>query len=221
VIRIGIAGCNYGLAVQLPAFRLDTRCRVVALAGSDQPRTAELARQADIAEAFGDWRQMIEHAAIDVLAIATPPRVQPAITVAALQRDKSLFIEKPMAADLLAAAAMLRHSGSLVTMIDFNFTEIMAWRKAKAMLDAGAVGQLRHVVVTWNVENTSTRLRQKNWKTSGGEGGGALGNFGIAQRSRVRDQCDAEHRLSIRRIWQLRNELRVLSRIRSQARILR
>jgi predicted dehydrogenase len=45
------------------------------------------------------------------------------------------------------------------------------------MLHAGAVGTLRHVVVTWNVENASTRLRLKNWKTNGGEGGGALGNF--------------------------------------------
>ena len=42
---------------------------------------------------------MIEHAAIDAVAIATPPRLQPAIAVAALQRGKSLFIEKPLAAD--------------------------------------------------------------------------------------------------------------------------
>lgn len=175
--RLGIVGCNYGLAVQLPAFRLDSRCRVVALAGSDQARTAEFARQAGIAEAFGEWNQMIEHAAIDAVAIATPPRLQPAIAVAALRRGKSLFIEKPPAADLAGAATMLRHAGPQITMIDFNFTEIMAWRKAKAMLDGGAVGRLRHVVVTWNVENTSTRLRIKNWKTDGHEGGGALGNF--------------------------------------------
>ena len=30
----------------------------------------------------------------------------------------------------------------------------------------------------WNVENASTRLRLKNWKTSGEDGGGALGNLG-------------------------------------------
>jgi predicted dehydrogenase len=62
--------------------------------------------------------------------------------------------------------------------MDFNFTEIIAWRKAKDMLDAGAIGPLRHVVVTWNIENASTRLRLRNWKTSGSEGGGVLGNLG-------------------------------------------
>ena len=70
-----------------------------------------------------------------------------------------------MAADLAGAAAMLRQAGALPTMIDFNFTEVMAWRKAKALLDDGAIGRLRHVAVNWNVENVSTRLRLKNWKT--------------------------------------------------------
>lgn len=177
MVRLGIVGCNYGLAVQLPAFRLDSRCRVVALAGSDYERTAELAREAGIPKAFGEWSQLIEHDAIDAIAIATPPRLQAAIAIAGLQRRKALFIEKPLAADLTTAATVLRSATALITMMDFNFTEIMAWRKAKAMLDAGAIGRLRHVTVTWNLENTSTRHRIKNWKTDGKEGGGALGNF--------------------------------------------
>lgn len=177
MIRLGIVGCNYGRAVQLPAFRLDPRCEVVALAGSDMTRTAELARQSGVPRAFGNWMEMIDTAGIDAIAIATPPRLQPEIAIAALQRGKPVFVEKPMAADLEGAAAMLRHAGSLPTMMDFNFTEIMAWRKTKEMLDAGAIGRLRHVAVNWNVENVSTRLRLKNWKTSGGDGGGALGNL--------------------------------------------
>jgi predicted dehydrogenase len=178
LIRIGIVGTNYGCQVQLPAFRLDSRCAVVALAGRDQARTAALARSEDVPGAFGDWRQMIERADIDAIAIATPPRLQPEIAIAALARGKPVFTEKPMAADLAGAAAMVRQAGSLPTMIDFNFTEILAWRKAKALLDEGVIGRLRHVAVNWNVENASTRLRLKNWKTSGHDGGGALGNLG-------------------------------------------
>jgi len=178
VIRLGIVGCNYGRTVQLPAFRLDPRCLVVALAGSDPVRTAELARQSGIPEAFGNWTEMIECADVDAVAIATPPSLQAEIAIAALKRGKPVFVEKPMAADLAGAAAMLRQAHSIPTMMDFNFTEVMAWRKAKALLDGVAIGRLRHVTVNWNVENASTRLRVKNWKTSGDEGGGALGNFG-------------------------------------------
>lgn len=175
MIRLGIVGCNYGRMVQLPAFRLDKRCQVVALAGSDAARTEALARESGVPEAFGDWRQMLGR--IDAIAIAVPPKLQPAIAIAALQSGKAVFAEKPMAADLAGAAAMKASAGTLPTLVDFEFTEIPAWRKAKAMLDDGAIGALRAININWNVENTSTRLRLKNWKTDGGDGGGALGNF--------------------------------------------
>jgi predicted dehydrogenase len=45
------------------------------------------------------------------------------------------------------------------------------------MLADGAVGRLRHVLVTWNVENRATRLRLAGWRTHGDDGGGASGNF--------------------------------------------
>jgi hypothetical protein len=37
------------------------------------------------------------------------------------------------------------------------------------MLDAGVIRTLRRVVVTWNVENSSTRLHLRNWKTNGSD----------------------------------------------------
>jgi predicted dehydrogenase len=177
VIRLGIVGCNYGRTVQLPAFRTDPRCEVVALAGTDAARTAELARQADIPQAYGDWAQMIEQAGIDAVAVATPPRVQPAIAVRAIERGKAVFIDKPMAADLDGATVMLQRAGNCPTAIDFGFPEVPAWRKAKALIEAGEIGAMRHVQVAFNVENHSTRMRLKNWKSTTAEGGGALGNF--------------------------------------------
>jgi predicted dehydrogenase len=179
LVRIGIVGCNYGRLVQLPAFRIDPRCEVVALAGRDGDRTAELAKAADVPLAFGSWEQLVEHPDVDAIAIATEPKLQPDIAVRALELGKPVFAEKPMAADLAGAKRMVlaaRESGR-ATMVDFNFCEILTWRKAKALLDEGAVGRLRHVEVSWNVENYGTRMRIKNWKTLGTAGGGALGNF--------------------------------------------
>ena len=180
MIGIGIVGSNYGRTVLLPAFRTDPRCEVVALAGSDGARTAELARAANVARGFGDWRALIEDRAVAAVAVAVPPDLQPEVARRALDLGKPVFVEKPLAADLPAARAMLeaaRRSGQ-PTIIDFNFPELPSWRRAKEILDSGALGRLRHVVVTWNVENQATRLRLKSWKTRGGEGGGGLlGNF--------------------------------------------
>ena len=177
MVRVGIVGCNHGRLVLLPAFRADPRCEVVALAGQDAARTQELARAADIRLSFGDWRELVAHADVDAVAIATTPALQPEIAVAALGRGKPVFAEKPMAADLAGAERMARAAGALATMIDFNFSAVLSFRKAKTLLDEGAIGRLRHVAVNWNVENYGTRMRLKNWKALAADGGGALGNF--------------------------------------------
>ncbi len=179
MIRLGIVGCNYGRTVHLPAFRADPRCSVVALAGTDADRARKLASDAGVAKGYGAWCDLIEDDNVDAITIATPPELQPQIALRALELGKPVFIEKPMAADLAGARAMLDAAKlhRRPTMIDFNFGEIASWQRAKAMLDDGAIGTLRHVAVNWHVENQSTRLRLRNWKTNGDNGGGVLGNF--------------------------------------------
>jgi predicted dehydrogenase len=177
LIRVGIVGTNYGRHVLAPAFRLDPRCEVVAIAGSDAARTQTAATEAGIAGSFGDWRELVDGDTVDLVAIAVPPRLQAEVAVRALQRGKPVFVEKPLAGSLDDAASILQAAGDTPGLVDFNMTAVPAWQRAKAMLDAGAIGRLRHVAVTWQVENVSTRLRLKNWKTSAGEGGGALGNL--------------------------------------------
>ncbi len=177
--RLGIIGCNYGRSVQLAAFRADARCEVLALAGSNAARTREIADAAGVPKAYGDWRALVEDEEIDAVAIATPPALQTEIAIAALQRGKPVFAEKPLARTLADAQAMLHaaETSRLPTMVDFNFPEIAAWRRAKALLDDDAIGALRHVAVHWHVENRSTQLRLRNWKTLSEDGGGVLGNF--------------------------------------------
>jgi predicted dehydrogenase len=178
-VRVGIVGCNYGRSVLLPAFRADARCQVVALAGTDATRAAELARADNVAKGYGDWRALVEDRQVDAVAIATPPALQSEIAIAALEAGKPVFAEKPMADTLEGARAMLRAADKsrLPSMIDLDFHQIASWQRAKTLLDDGAIGRLRHIAVHWHVENYSTRMRLRNWKTLSGGGGGVLGNF--------------------------------------------
>lgn len=179
MIRLGIVGSNYGRLVQLPAFRADPRCEVVALAGSNIGRTVARAAESGIRKAYDDWRALVEDSDVDAVAIATLPSLQAEIAMAALARGKPVFAEKPLARDLAGARAILEaaRASKLPAMVDFNFTQIMAWLRAKEMLDQGAIGALRHVTVHWHVENRAVQMRLRNWKTTSGDGGGVLGNF--------------------------------------------
>jgi len=152
---------------------------VVALAGSDVTRAAELARAAGVAKGYGDWRALVEDKTVDAVAIATMPALQARIAIAALALGKPVFGEKPMASTLADARAMLRaaESARKPAMLDFNFPQVIVWQRAKQMLDEGAVGRLRHVTVHWQVENRAIQMRMRNWKTLTDDGGGVLGNF--------------------------------------------
>jgi predicted dehydrogenase len=180
VIRLGIVGTNYGRTVLLAAFRADPRCQVIALAGSDAGRTAELARAANVPKDYGDWRALVDDKDVQAVAIATLPSLQAQIAIRALELGKPVFAEKPMAGDLSAARAML-HQANISrqpTTIDFNFHQIMSWQRAKQMLDGGVIGTLRHATVHWHVESRAIQSRMRNWKTAGGDdGGGVMGNF--------------------------------------------
>jgi predicted dehydrogenase len=179
VIHLGIVGTNYGRTVQLPAFRADPRCEVIALAGSNPARTAELARAVGVPKAYGDWRELVEDKDVKAVAIATLPGLQAEIAIRALELGKPVFAEKPLASDLGAARAMLRQASlsGKPTMIDFNFHQIAGWQRAKAILAANAIGALRHVTVHWHVESRAIQMRMRTWKTVGDDGGGVLGNF--------------------------------------------
>ena len=179
MIRLGIVGSNYGRTVQLPAFRADPRCEVIALAGSNATRTAELARADNIPKAYGDWRALVEDSNVQAVAIATLPSLQAQIAIRALELGKPVFAEKPLASNLGAARAMLKQASvsRKPTMIDFNFHQIMAWQRAKSMLDTNAVGTLRYATVHWHVESRAIQTRMRSWKTVGDDGGGVLGNF--------------------------------------------
>ncbi len=179
MVRIGIVGCNYGRAVHVPAFRRDSRCIVHGLAATSAARAAAAASACEVPLSFGNWRDLVEHDQIDAVVIATPPRIQPEIARHALSLAKPVLVEKPMAADEPNALSMLdcAERAGRPAMVDFTFPDILVWRETKRLLDDGAIGALRHVFVTWNVENYATLHRTMGWKSISAEGGGALFNF--------------------------------------------
>ena len=178
-LRVGIIGTGFGRYGLLPAFRRDPRCTVVAVASRTQERAAAHARALGIPAAFGDWRALLEQAAIDAIAIAAPPAVQPRIVKQALAMGIAVFAEKPFATGIEDGRAMARlaEQSGRANMIDFLFPELDTWRRCKAMLDAGAIGDLRHFAVEWRMESYDDQRRLATWKADPSAGGGVLQHF--------------------------------------------
>jgi predicted dehydrogenase len=179
-IRIGIVGLGFGQQVHAPAFAGIDGCEVVAIAGRDPQRAAAAAHKLEIARSFGCWETMLNDSQLDAVSIAVPPHAQPAIVAAAAKRKIAVFCEKPAAADVTSAAAMLAavREHRVEHAVNFLFPEIPAWREAKRRIDElAARGGLRHAALAWRVETYASRHNSNSWKRRAGEGGGALSNF--------------------------------------------
>lgn len=178
-IRVGIVGIGFGQAVLLPAFRSDPRVDVQGIAATTAERAARAAGAHGIPRAFAGWRALIEDDSLDAVAIATPPAEQAEIALAALARDRHVFCEKPLADSVAAASAMVDAAAlaGVANMVDFMFPEIDVWQRARAILQRGDLGEVRHAAVNWNVETYAVRQGLDSWKTRPAAGGGVLNNF--------------------------------------------
>lgn len=178
-LRFGVVGCGYGAAVLVPAIRLDTRAQVVALAGTNFDKVTKIANDLSIPSFYNSWIMLLEQSSIDVLAVAVPPKLQPLILNEAMKKGIAFLAEKPLSTNLRDAQQLFSLSKSLdiANVIDFNFSALPAFIKAKKLLDAQSIGKIRHIVINWHVENYSNRNRLENWKANSSIGGGTLFNF--------------------------------------------
>lgn len=176
-IRVGIVGVGYGQAVLVPAFRLDPRFEIVALASARPGKACEVAKKLGVPESTDAWEALISHPSIDALALAVPPLVQPDIATIAAVAGQHLFLEKPLAADLAGARRILGsvRVGRVANVVDFEFTALPAFRRLREL--TLAEGGARRIDVAWHVRTYANEKRLVSWKTDPGQGGGALLSF--------------------------------------------
>lgn len=171
------------------AARLDGRWDLVAGAFSSDPaRAARSAADLGIApdRAYADFARMVKAEAlrpdgIDAVAIVTPNHLHAAVATAFINAGIAVICDKPMTATLdqaQALADLVARSG-VPFILTQTYTGYPMVREARALVQAGAIGRVRHVQVEclqdWlaaPVEETGQK--QAVWRTDprfSGEGG--------------------------------------------------
>jgi len=142
-LRIAVVGC--GLIGRRRALAL-SGASLAACADPDFAKAQSLA-QATGCAAFADWRDMLDRVACDAIIIATPHHSLAEIALACVERGRHVLVEKPGArrrAELAPVAAAAAKNGAVVR-VGFNHRYHRALRKARALVDDGAIGPLMFV----------------------------------------------------------------------------
>ncbi len=172
-IRYGVAGLGRsGWNIHIANIRPRCDAELVAVVDPLQERRQE-AKAEFGCETYEELSHMLDQEDIDVIVVATPSVFHAADTISALQANKHVICEKPMALDIDEADKMIAQAQESKKHLfihqnrrfDRQFTHL------KEVVESGQIGQLYHIR---NYSNSF--VRRDDWQTLSKNGGGVLNN---------------------------------------------
>jgi predicted dehydrogenase len=145
-VSLGVAIVGCGLIGRKRATTLDG-ARLVACADIDRARAEALAGTVTGAVASDDWWGVVRRADVDIVVVATTNDMLAEVSRAAVEAGKHVLVEKPAArtvAELDPILEAASRCGRLVR-VGFNHRYHPALQQARALVDAGAIGQLMFI----------------------------------------------------------------------------
>lgn len=143
-VRVGILGAGRWASVaHIPAWQRDARAKVVSLCDVEVDLARDMSNKFGIEEHTNDWATMILREDIDVIDIVTPSNTHHELAIAALNANKHVLCEKPVADDF-REAFRLDHQAKLKglkTKLGFTFRYSPGVQYAKSLIDEGFVGR--------------------------------------------------------------------------------
>ncbi len=144
-IRVGVIGSG-GIfrGLHVPYYEMTDRAKIVAVADMKPESAAEVAKKFG-ADAYTDYRQVLDRKDVDAVDVSTHPKPHRDIAVAAAQAGKHILLEKPMcrniaeADEMIAAANKAKVALQVAYMMPFHPVN----QKLKQLLKDGTLGELQ------------------------------------------------------------------------------
>lgn len=142
VIRMAIVGAGLWGEAHASIYREHDWADPVAICDLNEERAKAFAKKFDIAKVYTDYRQMLEKADCDAVAIVTPDFLHADIAVACAEAGKAMIIEKPLATtreDVMRMVAAIQRNG-VRAMVDLHNRWNPPFNAVKQLVSSGKYG---------------------------------------------------------------------------------
>jgi predicted dehydrogenase len=144
LIRIGVIGYGYwGPNLVRNCFE-SPGAQVACVSDLRADRLTQVSSRYPAVRTTQNCRELIEDPSIDAVAIATPVSTHYELALRALQEDKHVLVEKPLASDSDQVQRLidLAQKRNRVLMVDHTFVYTGAVRKIRELVDSGGLGEI-------------------------------------------------------------------------------
>ena len=195
-IRLGMVGGGRDAfigAVHRIASRIDDQYELVAgCFSSNAEKSLASAADLGVPRAYSSFAEMASREArrkdgIEVVAIVTPNHMHAPVAMQFIKRGIHVICDKPLTATLPEAKKLAKaaEASGVIFVLTHNYTGYPMIRQAKAMVDAGTLGDIRLVQVEyvqdWLAEPLeNSGQKQADWRTDPAKSGagGSTGDIG-------------------------------------------
>jgi len=146
--RFGVLStAKIGTQKVIPEMMRSTQIEVTAIASRDEARARDAATQLGIERYYGSYEALLADPDIDAIYNPLPNHLHVPWSVKAAQAGKHVLCEKPIAITRAAALPLIAAAADNGVLIQEAFMVVThpQWLKAKAMIDGGAIGELRAI----------------------------------------------------------------------------
>lgn len=176
-IRWGIIGCGDVTEVKSgPGFQKATNSALTAVMRRNGALAEDYARRHHVPKWYDDAQALIDDPDVDAVYVATPPYAHREYTLAAARAGKPVYVEKPMAMNHAECQAMIEacRQGGVPLFVAFYRRALPRFVKVKELLDAGAIGAVRTVTITFYRKTRQYDLNNLPWRVMPAIAGGGL-----------------------------------------------
>jgi predicted dehydrogenase len=179
-VRAGVVGLGWAGQQHMAAYDEAEGVQLVGMAGKEPGPLQRLGDRYGVEHRVGDWRELLDSAALDVLSVATPTVLHGPIAVAALNAGIHVLSEKPIAENAGVAAQMVTAAKDNDRVLDVSFNHRMRGdvQALKKIIDAGLLGSIYYAKAGWLRREGIPGLG--SWFTRvAASGGGPLMDIGV------------------------------------------
>lgn len=177
-VRWGIIGPGRIASLVIKDFPYVEGAEAVAVASRSTERAQAFATHHGLARAYGSYQEIMADESVDAVYIATPHPQHHAIALAAIAAGKAALVEKTFTATVAGAEQVIAAARQRqVYVMEAMWTRFQpAIVAARALIDDGAIGEVRQLQVDLGVDrpyDPSDRLFDP------AQGGGAMLDLGV------------------------------------------
>jgi predicted dehydrogenase len=161
----------------IPAMQNGRYCQIDAISSRSLEKARKIARDLDIPKAYGSYEELLQDPGIDAIYNPLPNHLHVPWSIKALQADKHVLCEKPIALSAEEGQTLVDFAKSkphLKVMEAFMYRFHPQWQKTKKMVDEGEIGQLRAIHSFFSYDNKDPQ----NIRNIAEYGGGGLMDIG-------------------------------------------